>query len=53
MHPTIQTILEKITKEINTEYGFHNDIPRINYGPCGIFAKIFFDKWNKLFDKKV
>ena len=45
-------ILENIKEEINKEYGFHNETPRINYGPCGVFAKIFFDKWNKLFINK-
>jgi hypothetical protein len=45
--------LKNIQKEINEEYGFHEGIPRINYGPCGIFAKIFLDKWNLLFEEKV
>jgi hypothetical protein len=52
MHPDVKIALEKIEKEINEEYGFHDGIPRINYGPCGVFAKIFFEKWNELFDKK-
>lgn len=46
-------ILQKITNEINNEYGFHDGIPRINYGPCGVFAQIFFKKWNELFKNKV
>lgn len=29
-------ILQKITDEINNKYGFHDEIPRINYGPCGV-----------------
>ena len=45
-------ILENIKNEINKKYGFHDGIPRINYGPCGVFAKVFFEKWNKLFNKK-
>jgi len=53
MHPSVKLTLEKIKKEINEEYGFHEGIPRINYGPCGVFAKIFFEKWNQLFDEKV
>lgn len=52
MQRNVKAALEKIKKEINEEYGFHEDTPRINYGPCGVFAKIFFDKWNKLFDLK-
>lgn len=46
-------VLQKITEEINNEYGFHDGIPRINYGPCGVFAQIFFKKWNELFKNKV
>ncbi len=46
-------VLQKITDEINSEYGFHEEIPRINYGPCGVFAQIFFKKWNELFKNKV
>lgn len=52
LNPKAREILEKIKKEINKKYGFHNEIPKINYGPCGVFAKIVFDKWNELFDKK-
>ena len=46
-------VLQKIKDEINNEYGFHDEIPRINYGPCGVFAQIFFKKWNELFKEKV
>jgi hypothetical protein len=52
MLPETRQILEKIKDEINHEYGFNDGIPKINHGPCGVFAKIFFDKWNELFDKK-
>lgn len=52
MLPKTREILENIKNEINHEYGFHNEIPRINHGPCGVFAKIFYDKWNELFDNK-
>lgn len=45
--------LEAIKEAINQEYGFHDDIPRINYGPCGVFAQVFFQKWNSLFSKQV
>jgi hypothetical protein len=34
-------VLQKIKDEINNEYGFHDEIPRINYGPCDVFAQIF------------
>jgi hypothetical protein len=53
MHSESRKILEKLTEAINNEYGFHDGIPRINYGPCGVFAKIFFHKWNELFKSKV
>lgn len=52
LNPKAHEILEKIREAINQEYGFYDGIPRINYGPCGIFAKIFFDKWNALFTNK-
>ncbi|MEK6734644.1 MAG: hypothetical protein AABY27_06055 [Pseudomonadota bacterium] len=41
--------LENIKNEINQEYGFQGNIPSINYGPCGIFAKIFYNEWNSIF----
>lgn len=52
-------ILNQLSKTINKEYGYkqykEKDIcfPRINLGPCGAFAKIFFDVWNELFEYKV
>ena len=52
LNPAVREALEKIKEDINQTYGFHDGIPRINYGPCGVFAKIFFDKWNELFDNK-
>jgi len=53
MNSLERTYLEKIKEDVNTAYGFHEGIPRINYGPCGVFAQIFFFKWNELFFKKV
>ena len=47
------TILEDLRNEINQLLGFHEDTPRINYGPCGIFAQMFFEAWNSRFDEKV
>ena len=49
MHPKLTAALTKIRDEINQEYGFYEGIPRINYGPCGVFAHIFFHTWNRLF----
>lgn len=51
-NPHVHEILENIKDEINKEYGFYDKTPRINYGPCGVFAKVFFDKWNELFINK-
>jgi hypothetical protein len=45
--------LENIKAEINSEYGFQDGIPRINYGPCAVFAQIFFNIWTELFEEKV
>ena len=49
----IEITLNKIRDEINSRYGYYEGIPRINYGPCGVFAKIFYKKWNELFTFKV
>lgn len=49
MNQKIRQVLENIKNEINQEYGFQGNIPSINYGPCGVFAKIFYDEWNKTF----
>ena len=48
-----RAILDYIKNAINEEYGFYRNIPRINYGPCGVFAYIFYKKWNALFTEKV
>jgi hypothetical protein len=53
LHPVVAETLENIKSQINAEYGFHEGIPRINYGPCGVFAQVFFQQWNALFQEKV
>lgn len=53
MHPNLKLALVNITNEINGNYGFQDGIPRINYGPCGVFAQIFFQTWNQRFEPKV
>ena len=45
--------LEQIKEEVNEEYGFLYEKPRINRGPCGVFAQIFCKKWNELFEQKI
>jgi hypothetical protein len=52
LHAQVYKTLTQIKDDINQAFGFHEKIPRINYGPCGIFAKIFYDKWNSLFIDK-
>lgn len=46
-------VLTDLQNEINQWLGFHENTPRINYGPCGVFAKLFFDTWNEFFTEKV
>lgn len=53
LNPIVTKNLENIKMQINAEYGFHDETPRINYGPCGVFAQIFLKQWNELFEEKV
>jgi len=53
MNENIYNILNRIKMKINDEYGFEGDIPRINYGPCGVFAYLFNKEWNVRFEEKV
>jgi hypothetical protein len=46
-------ILNQLRNEINVTYGFKNAVPRINIGPCGPFAKAFYEQWNAQFNDKV
>ncbi|KTC95849.1 ATPase [Legionella geestiana] len=46
------TILTKLSHAINAEFGFHENTPRINYGPCGVFAILFMNAWNARFAEK-
>ncbi len=48
-----QIVLSDLQQEINQWLGFHENTPRINYGPCGVFSKMFFDAWNHRFKYKV
>ena len=51
--PKIHIILNGLKIEINQLLGYHEDIPRINYGPCGVFAHLFYEAWNNRFAEKV
>ncbi|MFT5779153.1 MAG: hypothetical protein ACI837_002110 [Crocinitomicaceae bacterium] len=46
-------ILNELKDEINSYYGLDNGNPRINSGPCGRFANLFYQKWNERFVDKV
>lgn len=47
-----KSILDDLKNDINQLLGFHDDTPRINYGPCGVFAQLFFRAWNDHFKEK-
>lgn len=49
---TTATLLTKLSHAINAEFGFHEETPRINYGPCGVFATLFMEAWNARFAEK-
>lgn len=49
----IRTALEALKNEINGLYGYEGDTPRINYGPCGVFADLFHKAWNLRFKDPV
>jgi hypothetical protein len=46
-------LLYRIRNTINKSFGFKSKIPRVNLGPCGSFAKIFYFAWNERFKEKV
>lgn len=48
-----KTILNALKDSINQLLGFQDDTPRINYGPCGVFAQLFFEAWNMRLSAKV
>ncbi len=53
MNDRVYHALDGIKIRINDEYGFEGDTPRINYGPCGVFADLFHRAWNARFEEKV
>ena len=52
-------VLNDLSKVINEHYGYVAQVgsnfgePVINSGPCGPFANVFYDAWNKRFPEKV
>ena len=49
----ILNILNDLKNDVNNLLGYHETIPRVNYGPCGVFAQLFYEAWNKRFNDKV
>ncbi len=45
--------LNRLRNEINSTYGYKDGVPRVNFGPCGRFAKEFRERWNARFNDKV
>lgn len=46
-------VLNHIRDEINFTYGYVDGWPRIDRGPCGRFANLFYREWNQRFRDKV
>jgi hypothetical protein len=46
-------VLNGLRDEINAHYGFRQNAPCINWGPCGRFAKAFREQWNGRFREKI
>lgn len=53
MEKEIYDELNSLSDEINQLYGFVEDTPCINYGPCGVFAYLFYHEWNTCIPDKV
>lgn len=59
MKDEITKILNELSKAINKHYGYvqlegsNYGEPAINSGPCGAFANVFFEEWNRRFTEKV
>ena len=47
------SVLNGLRDEINFTYGYVDGWPRIDRGPCGRFANLFYQAWNKRFRDKV
>jgi hypothetical protein len=45
-------VLNRLRDEINWTYGYVDGWPRIDRGPCGRFAKLFYEHWNERFERK-
>jgi hypothetical protein len=45
--------LNRLRDSINDACGFRDGVPRVNLGPCGRFAKSFYEQWNARLSPKV
>jgi hypothetical protein len=45
----VADILNKLRDDINEEFEVSEQGPRINRGPCGPFAALFYETWNSIF----
>lgn len=46
-------ILNDLRDSVNREYGLLDGNPRIDQGPCGAFAVVFQEEWNRRFVEPV
>lgn len=46
-------VLNSLRDEVNFTYGYVGGWPRIDRGPCGRFASLFYQGWNQRFRDKV
>lgn len=53
MEDAVTCCLSELSAAVNQLYGYEGEIPRINYGPCGVFAWLFYQEWNARFTQKV
>jgi hypothetical protein len=52
-HSRRAAVLNGLRDEINAHYGFRQNAPCIDWGPCGRFAKAFREQWNGRFREKI
>lgn len=45
-------VLNRLRDDVNGTYGYVDGWPRIDRGPCGRFAKLFYEHWNQRFERK-
>lgn len=43
--------LNQLKTDVNLAFGFQNGHPRVDLGPCGSFAREFYESWNERFSE--